>query len=108
MNMDDKDLDRLLLTLRDKSALPEPGAFESDVWRKIRQTVPWQERIMAGLRKLAPAVAWRAAPAALALVIGGISGAAMAAPETHDELDVFRSSSSYLITAKLGSQESRH
>tara|TARA_R110002072_G_scaffold111934_4_gene240670 strand:+ start:354 stop:674 length:321 start_codon:yes stop_codon:yes gene_type:complete len=106
--MDDKDLDRLLQALKNKDTLPEPGAFESGVWRKIRQIAPWQDRVMAGLRKLAPPVAWRAAPAALALVIGGISGAAMAAPETHDELDVFRSSSPYMITSKLNSQESRH
>ncbi len=106
--MDDDDLDRLLRGLKDKSALPHPGAFESGVWRRIRQTASWPERALAGLRTLAPPVAWRAAPAALALVIGGISGAAMAAPHPHDVLDVFRANSAYLIASKLDLLEGRH
>lgn len=106
--MKDHDLDQLLRGLKDRSTVPQPHAFESDVWRKIRQRTGWPERMMAGWHKLAPAIAWRAAPAALALMIGGISGAAMSAPQSHDELDVFRANSSYLIASKIDAQEARH
>jgi hypothetical protein len=106
--MDDNELDRLFRELKDRPTLLQSGTFESDVWRKTRQSVNWPERMMAGWHKLAPALAWRAAPAALALVIGGISGAAMSAPQSHDELDVFRANSSYLLASKMDSQEARH
>lgn len=106
--MDDDDLDQLLRGLKDKSVLPQPGEFESGVWCKIRRGSNWAERMTAALQTLGPAVAWRAAPAALALVIGGISGAALAAPHPHDVLDVFRADSSYLIASKLVSREGQH
>ncbi|WP_417484834.1 MULTISPECIES: hypothetical protein [Maricaulis] len=106
--MEDHEIDRLLRGLKDRSTVPQPGAFESDVWRKIRQSAGWPERMMAGWHKLAPTIAWRAAPAALALIIGGISGAALSAPQSHDELDVFRANSSYLIASRIDTQEARH
>tara|TARA_R110002073_G_scaffold32830_4_gene99269 strand:- start:12753 stop:13073 length:321 start_codon:yes stop_codon:yes gene_type:complete len=106
--MDDNELDRRLRELKGRATLPQPDAFESSVWRKIRQSANWPERMMAIWHKLAPAIAWRAAPAALALVIGGISGAAMSTPQSHDELDVFRANSSYLLASKMDSQEARH
>lgn len=106
--MDDDDLDRLLRRLSDQSAPPPRDAFEAGVWTRIRQRAGGPARIMAGWGKLAPAIAWRAAPAALALVIGGISGAALTAPQSHDELDVFRANSAYLIASRLDLDEGRH
>lgn len=106
--MDDNELDRLLRGLKDKSALAQPGAFEAGVWDRIRLSANGLQRLTASWSKLAPAIAWRAAPAALALVIGGISGAAITAPHAPDELDVFRANSSYLIASKFDPREERH
>ncbi|WP_339748677.1 hypothetical protein [uncultured Maricaulis sp.] len=106
--MDDNDLDRLLRGLKDKPALEQTGAFEAGVWDRIRRNANGLQRLTASWSILAPAIAWRAAPAALALVIGGISGAAISAPHVHDELDVFRANSSYLIASKLDPREDRH
>ena len=73
--------------------------FSAAVWRRINSRPdPW--RVFAeGFQSVRAGVAWRAAPAALALIVGGVSGAAMAGDRDVDPLDVFSSHAPYSISA---------
>ncbi|WP_420430710.1 hypothetical protein [Hyphobacterium sp.] len=74
-------------------------AFAFSVWQRIHhRPKPWRS-LVKGLRSVSPGVAWRAAPAAMALVAGSISGAALATDRDVDDLAVFTSHAPYSISA---------
>jgi hypothetical protein len=73
--------------------------FSAAVWQRIHSRPnPWRV-LVEGFQSVSPGVAWRAAPAALALIVGSVSGAAMAADRDVDALDVFSSHAPYAISA---------
>jgi len=97
--MKDQDLNKLLKAVMKSSKIPDERTFRDGVWAKIDCQLSWSDRVRESLGPILPVFAWRAAPAALALVVGGVSGAALAQAEPHDDLAVFDSQSSYSIVA---------
>jgi len=83
------------------AATPEfdERAFANSVWQRIHHRPKRWRGLVEGLRSVSPGVAWRAAPAAMALVIGGVSGAALATDRDVDDLAVFTSHAPYSISA---------
>lgn len=83
------------------AATPEidEGAFAASVWQRIHRRPKRWRGLVEGLRSVSPGVAWRAAPAAIALVVGSVSGAALAADRDVDDLAVFTSHAPYSISA---------
>lgn len=74
-------------------------AFSAAVWQHIHnRTNPWRV-FVEGFQAVSPGVAWRATPAALALIVGSVSGATMAADRDVDALDVFSSHAPYSVSA---------
>tara|TARA_R110002072_G_scaffold79633_3_gene183530 strand:+ start:231 stop:551 length:321 start_codon:yes stop_codon:yes gene_type:complete len=74
-------------------------AFSASVWQRIHNRPNLWRVVAEGFQSVSPGVAWRAAPAALALIVGSVSGAAMAADRDVDPLDVFSSHAPYSISA---------
>ncbi|GJL96547.1 MAG: hypothetical protein DHS20C06_03640 [Hyphobacterium sp.] len=74
-------------------------AFSAGVWQRIHDRPKRWTAFVSSLRSVSPGVAWRAAPAALALVVGSVSGAALAADRDVDDLAVFTSHAPYSISA---------
>jgi len=74
-------------------------AFAASVWQRIHHRPKRWRGLVEGLRSVSPGVAWRAAPAAMALVVGSVSGAALAADRDVDDLAVFTSHAPYSISA---------
>ena len=83
------------------AATPEfdERAFANSVWQRIHHRPKRWRGLVEGLRSVSPGVAWRAAPAAMALVVGSVSGAALAADRDVDDLAVFTSHAPYSISA---------
>jgi len=77
-------------------------AFSAGVWQRIHHRPKRWTAFVGSLRSVSPGVAWRAAPAAMALVIGGVSGAALATDRDVDDLAVFTSHAPYSISALAG------
>jgi hypothetical protein len=105
--MNDQELDNLLEAVT-RSPEIDQRAFRDGVWAKIDNQASWLERIQKALRPIMPAIGVRAAPAALALVVGGLSGAALAQPSPHDDLAVFDADSSYSIVAMIAAPKDKH
>jgi hypothetical protein len=74
-------------------------AFAASVWQRIHHPPKRWRGLVEGLRSVSPGVAWRAAPAAMALVVGSVSGAALATDRDVDDLAVFTSHAPYSISA---------
>ena len=83
------------------TAAPEidERAFAASVWQRIHHRPKRWRGLMDELRSVSPGVAWRAAPAAMALVVGSVSGAALATDRDVDDLAVFTSHAPYSISA---------
>ena len=83
------------------AATPEfdERAFAASVWQRIHHRPKRWRGLMDGLRSVSPGVAWRAAPAVMALVVGSLSGAALATDRDVDDLAVFTSHAPYSISA---------
>lgn len=105
--MNDQELDKLLEAVTRPPAVDQ-RAFRDGVWARIDNQEGWLERIQKALRPIMPAVAVRAAPAAFALFVGGLSGAALAQPSSHDDLAVFDANSSYSLVAMIPSPKDKH
>jgi hypothetical protein len=90
----DQQLDRIA------ASTPEidQDLFESSVWNRIHQQPQRWRGITEGLQSFGPGAAWRAAPAAMALVVGSVSGAALAADRDVDDLAVFTSHAPFSIS----------
>lgn len=74
-------------------------AFSAAVWQRINNRPSLWRVVAKGFESVSPGVAWRAAPAAMALVVGSVSGAALATDRDVDALDVFTSHAPYSISA---------
>jgi len=106
--MDDEKIDELLKKINNQTTEFNAARFEAGIWSRIAK----QSDFFFGLRQFAKTFAgplgWKAAPAALALVIGGVSGSVLAQPESPDEMSVFASDSVYSMTSLLGVDEEKH
>ncbi|MEE2565121.1 hypothetical protein [Hyphobacterium marinum] len=74
-------------------------AFAASVWQSIHHRPQYWRALVEGLRSVSPGIAWRAAPAAMALVVGSVSGAALATNRGVDDFAVFTSHAPYSISA---------
>ena len=105
--MKDRELDKLLEAVTRPPEMDQ-RALRDAVWAKLDNRESWIGRVRNALRPLMPAVALRSAPAALALVVGGLSGAAMAQSDPHDDLAIFDTNSSYSIVAMIAPSKDKH
>lgn len=95
--MHDDDIDH---RLRDIAKCPpdyDRRAFEAGVWSRIDTGRAPLVRRLPDWQRIVPALGWRAAPAALALVVGALSGAVLVGPAPPDDLAVFRVESPYSL-----------
>ena len=105
--MKDQELNKLLEAVMRPPEIDQK-AFRDAVWAKIDNRENWIVRVRKALRPILPAVALRSAPAALALVVGGLSGAAVAQATPHNDLAVFDADSSYSIVAMIAPSKDEH
>jgi hypothetical protein len=106
--MEDKDLDALLASVLKSRPLKDTRHFRDAVWAKIERRESWLDRCREALRSFLPALSFRAAPAALSLVIGGLTGAAMAQSTEQDDLAAFDAGSAYALLSLVASEKETH
>ncbi|MAK61026.1 MAG: hypothetical protein CMK09_08610 [Ponticaulis sp.] len=106
--MEDKELDALIASVLKSRPLKDTRDFRDAVWAKIERQQSWPDRCREALRPFLPALSFRAAPAALSLVIGGLSGAAMAQSTEQDDLAVFDVGSVYAMLSLVASEKETH
>ena len=92
-------IDRQLEEMATTTPEIDERAFTASVWQRIHHRLKRWRGLMEGVRSVSPGVAWRAAPAAMALVVGSLSGAALATDRDVDDLAVFTSHAPYSISA---------
>jgi hypothetical protein len=92
-------IDRQLEEMATTTPEIDERAFTASVWQRIHHRPKRWRGLMEGVRSVSPGVAWRAAPAAMALVVGSLSGAALATDRDVDDLAVFTSHAPYSISA---------
>lgn len=98
--MSDEKLDRLLKRLDATPVDLDAAEFQTKVWTQL-DSGSLSDRAFAGLGKV---LALRAAPAVIALVVGGFVGASMIpSASQQDMLAVFEADSEWSITTLVSS-----
>ena len=92
-------IDRQLNKMAASTPEIDDRTFATSVWQRIHHRPQRWRALMKELQSVGPSAAWRAAPAAMALVIGGVSGAALTTDRDVDDLAVFTSHAPYSISA---------
>jgi hypothetical protein len=91
---DDSPLDEALDRIRNEPVDLDRAQFQKAVWARLEART---SRLPAGLAR---ALAFRAAPAAIALVLGGVVGSTALSPDPEpDVLAVFEADSAWSLTA---------
>lgn len=99
--MNDQELDLLLRRIAEKTKPANSGKLQAQVWQALDRRPGWRASLSTWLAIWGGALARRAAPAAFALIVGGVSGAAMAQSDTQDDLAIFDTNSSFSLVSGL-------
>lgn len=94
--MNDRDLDIRLDEISRKSTRPVRRNFHEAVWARIDHEPLARLKTLGGL---APALSWRVAPAAFALVAGSLVGVSAVHAHDRDVLDAFDPSGPYALVS---------
>ena len=103
MAMNDHDLDTRLYELGRQSARPVRPDFREAVWARIERRSGATLRSLGGL---VPALFWRVAPSAFALIAGSLAGLGAVHAHDRDVLDAFDPSGPYaLVSLREGREQ---